>query len=321
MAVPGWPETYGYNLFLYPLSTWFWGPWDLFIEHGHRLLGALAGMIAIAVAISCWTTRVSTLSRWVSVAALVGVIVQGCLGGLRVWLDSRTVAQIHGCMGPCYLALVGVLVLVTSRAWQQGNLSPLTHDTSSPARSLSEKHIQMCRELAAFLTAFSFLQLVLGSFLRHQPLGMSWRDFQLATIFHVFTAVALTALVIRTAILTSRGSVNALSRRLSWLLTMAVLGQFLLGCSTWLVNYGWPFEAAGSAWFAGWTITAEGMTQSLVTTAHQAIGAAFLAGSVSLYVSTWAGAFAKSSCTSEAPIAALAAFAVASPIAAAGRVS
>ena len=43
MAVPDWPNTYGYNLFLYPWQTWIDGPWDLFIEHGHRLFGALVG--------------------------------------------------------------------------------------------------------------------------------------------------------------------------------------------------------------------------------------------------------------------------------------
>ena len=34
MAVPDWPGTYGYNMFLYPWQTWLFGPWDLFIEHG-----------------------------------------------------------------------------------------------------------------------------------------------------------------------------------------------------------------------------------------------------------------------------------------------
>jgi cytochrome c oxidase assembly protein subunit 15 len=37
MSVPDWPGTYGYNLFLYPYETWLFGPFDLFIEHGHRL--------------------------------------------------------------------------------------------------------------------------------------------------------------------------------------------------------------------------------------------------------------------------------------------
>ncbi len=43
MAVPDWPNTYGYNLFLYPWQTWVSGPWNLFIEHGHRLFGAVVG--------------------------------------------------------------------------------------------------------------------------------------------------------------------------------------------------------------------------------------------------------------------------------------
>ena len=45
MAVPDWPNTYGYNLFLYPWQTWLAGPWDLFVEHGHRLLGAAVGLL------------------------------------------------------------------------------------------------------------------------------------------------------------------------------------------------------------------------------------------------------------------------------------
>src|SRR5690554_3486515 len=56
MAVPDWPTTYGYNLFLYPWQTWVFGPWALFIEHGHRLLGALAGIITIALVVAVWRT-------------------------------------------------------------------------------------------------------------------------------------------------------------------------------------------------------------------------------------------------------------------------
>src|SRR2546430_12262581 len=49
MAVPDWPGTYGYNLLRYPWQTWLAGPWDLFIEHGHRLLGATAGGLSTAL--------------------------------------------------------------------------------------------------------------------------------------------------------------------------------------------------------------------------------------------------------------------------------
>ena len=46
MAVPDWPATYGHNMFLFPLADWLHGPWDLFLEHGHRLLGAIVGMMS-----------------------------------------------------------------------------------------------------------------------------------------------------------------------------------------------------------------------------------------------------------------------------------
>ena len=35
------------RLLAYPLSTWLLGPFDLFVEHGHRLLGALVGFLSI----------------------------------------------------------------------------------------------------------------------------------------------------------------------------------------------------------------------------------------------------------------------------------
>src|SRR3954453_2556847 len=54
MAVPDWPSTYGYNLFLYPWETWLYGPGDLFIEHGHRLFAALVGLLTIVLVVLTW---------------------------------------------------------------------------------------------------------------------------------------------------------------------------------------------------------------------------------------------------------------------------
>src|SRR3954467_5857675 len=92
MAVPDWPGTYGYNLLRYPWQTWLAGPWDLFIEHGHRLLGASAGLVAIALfAVVLITDR----RPWLVLAAggaLALVVVQGLLGGARVRLDHRLFA-------------------------------------------------------------------------------------------------------------------------------------------------------------------------------------------------------------------------------------
>ena len=64
MAVPDWPNTFGYNMFLYPLSTWISGPWTQFIEHGHRLLGAAVGMLTIAALVSVVRREPRRWVRW-----------------------------------------------------------------------------------------------------------------------------------------------------------------------------------------------------------------------------------------------------------------
>src|SRR5437868_8724978 len=118
MAVPDWPGTYGYNLLRYPRQTWIAGPWDLFIEHGHRLLGAAAGMLAIALVTVVFLTD---RSRWLvaaSLGALGLVIVQGVLGGARVVFDERLVAMVHGCTGPVFFAYLAALIVATSRSGQ-----------------------------------------------------------------------------------------------------------------------------------------------------------------------------------------------------------
>ncbi|MGB8804724.1 MAG: hypothetical protein WCC93_07355, partial [Chthoniobacterales bacterium] len=37
LAVPDWPTTFGYNMFLFPVSKWIGG---VFFEHTHRLIAS-----------------------------------------------------------------------------------------------------------------------------------------------------------------------------------------------------------------------------------------------------------------------------------------
>jgi cytochrome c oxidase assembly protein subunit 15 len=50
MAVPDWPNSYGYNMFLFPLSR-MQAVRGNFYEHAHRLMGTLVGLTAIAFAV------------------------------------------------------------------------------------------------------------------------------------------------------------------------------------------------------------------------------------------------------------------------------
>src|SRR3954469_21475990 len=80
MAVPDWPTTYGYNLFLYPWQTWLLGPFDLLIEHGHRLLGATVGLLTIAVLACLFAADRRKWLKVFGVALLALVCVQGLIG-------------------------------------------------------------------------------------------------------------------------------------------------------------------------------------------------------------------------------------------------
>src|SRR5205085_9769388 len=44
LAVPDWPTTFGYNMFLFPVSRWVGG---IFFEHVHRLVASTVGILTI----------------------------------------------------------------------------------------------------------------------------------------------------------------------------------------------------------------------------------------------------------------------------------
>ena len=121
MAVPDWPGTFGYNMFAYPVTTWFFGPWDLFVEHGHRLLASVAGLVSIALMWFTFRNESRQWVKWYSVAIFLLVLLQGALGGIRVLVDERLIAKVHGCLGPFFFMAVVGFCVVSSRWWFRQN--------------------------------------------------------------------------------------------------------------------------------------------------------------------------------------------------------
>jgi cytochrome c oxidase assembly protein subunit 15 len=274
MAVPDWPNTYGYNLFLYPLSTWVYGPWELFIEHGHRLLGALAGIVSIALVAALWRWEKRDSVKALAAAALVLVIFQGVLGGMRVRFDSRTLAMVHGWVGPLFFALTLWLAMVTSPAWQSRAVQ------TDPAASRLQR-------LALLTALFAYLQLVVGSQLRHTAESMHPAVFRTALVFHLLLAavVVVHALLLWAAVWRA-AQVKGLFGLASALGVLLLL-QLLLGGGAWLHKYGVP------AWLAEWgvgegfTVVARGRAQTLWRNLHVVNGSLILASSVALAVRSW----------------------------------
>ncbi len=276
MAVPDWPSTYGYNLFLYPWSTWIAGPWDLFIEHGHRLLASVVGVIAIALVVATWCLEPRRCVRLATLGGLALVIFQGVLGGMRVRLDERHLAQIHGIVGPLFFAYVIYLCTITSTWWQQ-------------ADGASRFVLRSERNLAWGVVVLALAQLLVGSQVRHVNGRTIPELFQWAVRLHVAFAIALLilgpTLAFRLRRQTERGG---LVSRPAAILAMAIEFQLLLGIGSWLVKFGRPAVLAGVLPKWSLTLEAESMTASLCATAHVANGAFVLALSVLLALRTTA---------------------------------
>lgn len=268
MAVPDWPNTYNYNMFSYPVRDWFFGPWDLFVEHGHRLLGSLAGLVAIVLVI---VTGFKETRPWVfrlSIAILLLVIAQGVLGGARVLMAERTLAKIHGCVGPAFFAAVVGFCVCTSRWWNSAAAG-----ADGPLRTR-----RILSGGASAMLVFSYAQLVLGALIRHIAVDAKPGLFFGLIWMHVALAVVLVLGALFQLFWVHRATPSEMGLRGSIrLLFLLILIQFGLGMTTWVVKYGWPIWFEDLPFAAQFVVAEKTFLQMNLVTAHVAIGSLILA--------------------------------------------
>jgi cytochrome c oxidase assembly protein subunit 15 len=164
MAVPDWPTTFGYNMFLFPASRWVGG---VFYEHTHRLLASGIGLLTLGLCVWLWVVEPR---RWVKILGTVAVgivCLQGLLGGLRVILVNADFGIFHGMLAQSFLVLLGILTAVTSPAFVAGEWAP--------ARAVGG-----LRWLGLALVLVVFTQLALAATMRHAHAGLSIPDFPAA---------------------------------------------------------------------------------------------------------------------------------------------
>jgi cytochrome c oxidase assembly protein subunit 15 len=254
-------------MFLYPIETWLYGPFDLFIEHGHRLLGALAGLIAIGLVIATYRTEDRLWVRRLSVALLVLVIFQGLLGGLRVELFARWIAKIHGCVGPAFFAAVIAFCVATSRWW---------HRQDEPRKQTRLR--QGLIWLPLLMLLISYGQLVIGAFLRHVDEAAPPNQYKWLIVAHISVAALIVFgtfiqwLITRQSLFKGvgvRGSANVLA--------LLVMGQVSLGIGTWVVKFGWPNWFHELDFAAKFIVPEKSLLQMNLITAHVVVGSLILA--------------------------------------------
>jgi len=214
LAVPDWPTTFGYNMFLFPPSKMVGG---ILYEHSHRLLGAAVGLLTIALTATLWISERRRWLRWLGVTAVIAVSVQGVLGGLRVVLVEDAIAIVHGALAQAFFGLTVCLAFCTSRAWA----APFAPAPSDDAIRL--------RRLALLTTGVVYLQIVFGAFLTH---------FGARLDGHLAGAAALAFLIPALALRVQRGHGDrpALVRPARTLLGLLIL-QTLLGLGAYAARF------------------------------------------------------------------------------------
>ncbi|HUS34180.1 MAG TPA: COX15/CtaA family protein [Verrucomicrobiae bacterium] len=167
MSVPDWPTTYGYNMFLFPISQWVGGIRE---EHSHRLFASWVGMLTTILAVWIFLKEERRWLRWLGVIAFVGVVLQGVLGGMRVVLKMDGLGIPHAALAQGFLCLLVAISLFLSRWWQKN---------AKPQAAVSEVATRL-KPFFLATTVIIFLQLMIGATMRHQHAGLAVPDFPLA---------------------------------------------------------------------------------------------------------------------------------------------
>jgi heme a synthase len=248
LAVPDWPTTFGYNMFLYPWSKMVG---HIFYEHSHRLVASAVGLLTIALTVAFWLRERRHWLRWLGVAALLLVILQGVIGGLRVVLLENTLAIFHAALAQAFFALTVSLAVFTSADW---NVEPQDKPIADGGR---------LGRLCAVTTGLIYVQAIFGAVLRHTGERVD---------AHLFFAalVALHVVLVLVRIMKFHGDLPKLTRP-ACILGALLLLQLMLGIGSYFGKFTSMLGLSNEALV-------------MLTTTHLVTGALMLATSLMLTV-------------------------------------
>ncbi len=164
MSVPDWPTTYGYNMFLFPISRWVGG---VFYEHTHRLIASGIGLLTVILAVMTFFLEKRRWVRRFALVLMMGVILQGVLGGLRVTLYKNEIGIFHAIVAQTFFALLLIFSVVTSRAFIEKRWS-------------GDLAAAKLRWLSLTGVVLIYFQLIVAATMRHAHLGLAIPDFPTA---------------------------------------------------------------------------------------------------------------------------------------------
>jgi cytochrome c oxidase assembly protein subunit 15 len=261
MAIEGWltvESSQGERLlWLYPIEDWFRNLGQ-FVEHSHRMVGTLVGLLAVGAVLSAYIEGTSKLARRATLIALAAVCVQGAVGGFRVLENSDSLAFLHGALGQAVFATIVGAAVITSPRWAN----------AKPTRSTDAAKLRGAGTNAVIAV---FMAIVAGAWLRHTDELMALGVHMMLILY---AAASLFALV-RSLRAAQAGENTA------WL---AVCGKRLVQLFGLQLCLGFFAFAAVFVWHGP---TAKGVHDSILPTLH-VLGGALLLGQC-LASRLWAG--------------------------------
>ena len=260
LAVVDWPNSFGYNMFLYPFSR-MTGP--IYYEHAHRLFGALVGLTTLVMALVLQFAEPRAWVRRLAWIVFAMVAVQGLMGGIRVtggftlstsvedMAPSRGLAMAHGVFGQLCFAMLVAIGAFTSTAWQCA---------AQPLRRIGASYERV--------TSVALVALLLGQL----TLGAAQRHFSSFLTVHAVTGLAIVTPVVIHVGARAWGLNEGRPRlqRLGLALIGALAVQVVLGVLALLASVGAEGEETASIF------------EITLATAHQWFGALLLGAAVLL---------------------------------------
>ena len=178
-SVPDWPMSFGRFLVG---SRQFVG--NVRYEYSHRVVAGAVASVTFLGALWTWSRpRLRQTFGWLALAALLGVVFQAGLGGVRVLLPGYKIpiAIIHAFVAQSYFCLVVSLALVTSAGWSEHGRAR-TNNPSEPS-SLPA--------LSGFAVTVVMVQLLLGAGYRHGAIPIGWHIGGAVTVLFVIAATSV----------------------------------------------------------------------------------------------------------------------------------
>jgi cytochrome c oxidase assembly protein subunit 15 len=171
LSVPDWPTSYGYSMFTFPPSMWVA---NILYEHGHRLIASGVGFLTIVLAAWLWKAEPRRWMKYLGLAALGAVVLQGVLGGITVlFYLPPAVSTAHAGLAEIFFCITVSIALFTSPGWIRG-YAPKTSADGKPG--VNDPTLRL---VATATTAIIYSQIIIGAWMRHTGAGLAIPDFPL----------------------------------------------------------------------------------------------------------------------------------------------